>query len=83
MTHFLRYKNKGVIEKSLTSLISLTPPVLFFSIVGRTNTNLLILLKHNILHSLFLSLPLQFVPFFIKVLDKFLLLEYGYYSHIE
>ena len=25
MTHFLRYKNKGVIEKSLTSLISLTP----------------------------------------------------------
>ena len=29
MTHFLRYKNKGVIEKSLTSLISLTPPFLF------------------------------------------------------
>lgn len=31
MTHFLRYKNKGVIEKSLTSLISLTPPLFLFT----------------------------------------------------
>ncbi len=31
MTHFLRYKNKGVIEKSLTSLISLTPPFSFYA----------------------------------------------------
>lgn len=29
MTHFLRYKNKGIIENSLTSLKSLTPLFLF------------------------------------------------------
>lgn len=29
MTHFLRYKNKGIIEMSLTSLTSLTPIFLF------------------------------------------------------